>query len=71
MEQWYETGSLVYFESLVKNILAPGPEAVLMIANAVDVARIAQQFRKVDKSTKMVAVEWAGTQQLIELGERL
>lgn len=59
---------LTGYNDLVEELLAPEPEAVLLVANSVDVARLAQQIRKVDISTPIIAVEWAGTQQLIELG---
>lgn len=68
VEIWYDTRTLTGFMDLANDLLQPKPDVILIIANAVDVARIAQQFRKVDTTTKMVAVEWAGTQQLIELG---
>lgn len=68
VEAWHDFRSVVGFVDLVKQLLGPKPDAVFFVANAVDVARLSQQFRNLDASTPIVAVEWAGTQQLIELG---
>lgn len=67
-EVWYDSRSVKGFGELVRELLAPEPDAVLFIANAVAVARMAQQLRKVDATTPMFASEWAATQQVIELG---
>ncbi len=56
------------YDGLVENLLREKPDCVLFIANSVDSARLAQQLRKLDRDTPMLTVEWAGTQQLIELG---
>lgn len=53
---------------LVRRLLLPKPQALLVIGNAVDTARLAQQTRKVDTQIPLVAAEWAGSDQLITLG---
>lgn len=44
------------------------PDVLILIAHSVDVARFSQQVRKIDPGIPLIAAEWAGTQQLIELG---
>ena len=72
-----EVVSAPYFDSTSANyspiidaMLAPKPDALLFIANAVDAARLSQQARKVAPEIPLIAAEWAGTVQLIELGGR-
>lgn len=67
-EVWYDFRSMSGFGDVVRELLAPKPDAVMFVANAVSVARMAQQVRKSDETTPIFASEWAGTQQLIELG---
>jgi branched-chain amino acid transport system substrate-binding protein len=70
VEIWHDFRSVVGFRDMIARLTEPKPDVVFFIANAVDVARLAQQFRNIDRATRIVAVEWAGTQQLIELGGR-
>jgi len=65
---WYSSGNISSFPELLNQISTGKPEVALFVANAVDVARIAQQLRKTNQHISLFAVEWAGTQQLIELG---
>ena len=65
---WYASGAITDFADLQAEIMRVQPEVVLFVANAVDVARIAQQLRKTMTTLRFFAAEWAGTQQLIELG---
>ncbi|MFW5489158.1 MAG: ABC transporter substrate-binding protein [Desulfovibrio sp.] len=67
-EVWYDFSTMSGFGDVVRDLLAPKPDAVMFVANAVSVARMAQQVRKSDKTTPIFASEWAGTQQIIELG---
>lgn len=55
---------------LVGSLLAPRPDGVVIVGNAADSARIAQQVRKQAPSMPLVAAEWAGAAQLLELGGR-
>lgn len=64
-----------YFDSaaatqlpVVEKMLLQQPDALLLVANAGDSARLAQQTRKLNKDVPLMAAEWAGTDQLIELG---
>ncbi len=56
--------------SAAERLLAPTPDTILMVANAVDVARLAQQVRKSDPGVPQVGAEWARSGQLIEMGGR-
>lgn len=53
---------------VVEKMLEQKPDALVLVANAGDSARLAQQTRKLDKHVPLVAAEWAATDQLIELG---
>lgn len=58
------------FGEVAERLQAPSPDGILFIAAAVDVARLAQQVRKLSADTPLSAVEWASTEQLLELGGR-
>ncbi len=53
---------------IVSKSLEDDPQSLIMISNSVDVARIAPQIRKISETIPILAAEWAGTQQLIEMG---
>lgn len=46
----------------------PAPDGLVIVGNAVDAARLAQQVRKLDARRPILVVEWAATEELIELG---
>jgi branched-chain amino acid transport system substrate-binding protein len=50
--------------------LAYQPDALVVVANAIDTANFAQLLRKENQSLPMLTAEWAATEQLIELGGR-
>ncbi len=62
--------SSVGYEAVCRSLVAARPDAVVLIANAVDSARLAQQVRKLAPEMPLIASEWAGASQLIELGGR-
>lgn len=53
---------------IVDDLLASRPDGLAFVAGAADTARLAQQTRKLNRSIPLIATEWAGTEQLIELG---
>lgn len=55
-------------EGVLQKLLGPKPAALVLIANAADVARLAQQTRRLDANVPLVAAEWAGTTHLIQQG---
>lgn len=64
---YFDSGSDNYTE-IVDTMLASRPDGLLFIGNAVDVPRLAQQAYKVRPGIAMIAVDWAATSQIIELG---
>jgi len=59
-------GSLA--EVAAELLRAPTGDGVIIIGNAVDTARMAQQLRKIDTQRPILVVEWAATEELIQLG---
>jgi len=53
-----------------KELLAKNAEVVLLIANSIDTANLAQQIRKLDQKILLVAAEWAASERLVVLGGR-
>lgn len=53
---------------IVQKLLAVRPDGLVFVASAGDSARLAQQTRKLNPGIPLLATEWAGTEQLIELG---
>lgn len=56
-----------YSETAIK-LLEPNPEAILLVANSVDTAQMAQQIRKLNQDVLLVAAEWAASERLLFLG---
>lgn len=63
----FRSGNNTTFLDPTKQLLAARPDAVLIIANAVDAALICQQIRKLSATQPIIAVEWASTERFIEL----
>ncbi len=51
-----------------RHLLAEEPDAIVLITNAADSAKLAREIRKIDRNIALSAAEWAGSEQLIELG---
>jgi branched-chain amino acid transport system substrate-binding protein len=66
--EYVDTTVLTEYHLLTQNLLTGNPDGILFIANSVDVARLSQQVRKIDRDIPLVAAEWAATQNLITLG---
>lgn len=64
----YFSGDDVDFSALASRLLKNKPDAVLMIANSLDTAMLAQQIRKRDTHVRLATSEWAATERLSELG---
>lgn len=58
------------FAETASVLLAAEPEAILLVANSVDTAQLAQQIRKHDTGTLLIAAEWAASEYLLQLGGR-
>ena len=66
----FHSAASTSFSDIADQLLDAAPGGLLFIANAVDVARLAQQVRKRSADVPLAAVEWASTEQLLELGGR-
>lgn len=55
---------------VVAEVLSTQPDVVVLVANAIDTANLAQLLRKSQPTMPLVTAEWAATEQLIELGGR-
>jgi branched-chain amino acid transport system substrate-binding protein len=64
----YASGTDTDFDAVVRNMLVVKPDSLFFISGALDVARFAQQSRKLAPTLPIGAAEWASTEQLIELG---
>ena len=67
-EEPYASGDEVDFARMAEILLQHKPDAVLVIANSVDTAMLAQQLHKRDPAVRITASEWAATERLTELG---
>lgn len=66
----FEAGSGTDLRAIVSEAHTLAPDLLIFIANAGDVARLAQESRKRESSMPLGAAEWAGTDDLIQLGGR-
>ena len=64
----FESSATVVFRRLVEQLVQSDPDGLLFIAGTVDVARLAQQARLVAPELPLIAVEWAASDKLHELG---
>ncbi len=67
----YESSPDADFGRIVTAMIEAGPDGLLFIAGALDVARLAQQARKLDPRLPLTTSEWAGSEQLAELGGKV
>lgn len=66
----FSSGDQTHFAHLARKLLASKPDGVLLVANSVDAALLAQQLRRLNPLVAIVASEWSATERLIELGGR-
>lgn len=64
----FESSAETQFAELVEQLLTTSPDGVLILANSVDTALLAQQVRKRDARVRICTSEWAATERLLELG---
>lgn len=64
----FESATDTSFSDICRQLLHSKPHGLLFIANAIDVARLSQQARKQTPEIPLTAVEWAASEQLLELG---
>jgi branched-chain amino acid transport system substrate-binding protein len=64
----FESADNVSFSDVTDDLLKSRPDGLLFIAGTVDVVRLAQQARRRSPQLPLVAVEWAASEKLHELG---
>jgi branched-chain amino acid transport system substrate-binding protein len=64
----FSSGQVESFGALVERALAARPDAVLVVANALDCASIAQQLRKRSATVALFGTEWGFTQDVLAHG---
>ena len=64
----YESDKSADYEVVVRRMVASGADSLLFISGALDVARLAQQARRLAPKLPIAASEWAATEQLVQLG---
>ncbi|MBA3059369.1 MAG: ABC transporter substrate-binding protein [Gammaproteobacteria bacterium] len=64
----FSSNETTQFGELADRLLEVQPDSVLIVANSVDTALLAQQLRKRSASVHINTSEWAATERLIELG---
>ncbi len=63
----FVSGKVESYAALVKEGLAAGPDVVVIVANALDTASVAQQVRKLSP-VQIVGTEWSFTNDLVRHG---
>lgn len=64
----FESTADTAFAEVVAKMARGSPDSLVLIASAIDVARLAQQARRQLPKLPIVASEWAASEHLIELG---
>lgn len=64
----YESRPDADFAQVLGDMLKNRPDSLFFISGALDVARLAQQARKLAPQLPIGATEWASTEQLVQLG---
>jgi ABC-type branched-subunit amino acid transport system substrate-binding protein len=64
----FEVSQDTMFLQIARELLALGPDGVLIVANSMDSALLCRQLRKLDESIPITLSDWGGTERLLELG---
>jgi branched-chain amino acid transport system substrate-binding protein len=67
----YESSDSADFAGIIRTMLDKRPDGLLFVSGALDVARLAQHARNQDPDMPISACEWAGTEQLLDLGGKV
>jgi branched-chain amino acid transport system substrate-binding protein len=67
----YESRTDTDFGAVIGQMLAARPDGLFFLSGALDVARLAQQARRLAPQLPIGASEWAGTEQLVDLGGKV
>ncbi len=66
----FESGAQERLLPLARQLLADPVDGILILANSLDAALLAQQVRRLDSDVQLAASEWAATSRLTEMGGR-
>ncbi|MCB1889942.1 MAG: ABC transporter substrate-binding protein [Rhodocyclaceae bacterium] len=66
----FESGAQERLQPLARKLLSEPIDGVLILANSLDAALLAQQVRHLDADIQLAASEWAATSRLTEMGGR-
>lgn len=64
----FDANSARGYSDTAKKLLQNNPQALLLVANSVDAAQLAQQIRKLNRDILLIAAEWAASEKLLFLG---
>lgn len=64
----FSTNAERTFLDMARDLLAPRPDGVLIIANSMDSAMLCQQVRKIDSDIPISLADWGATERLLEMG---
>jgi len=64
----FDSGEVASWSGLASRALAARPDAVLLVANALDSAALAQQLRKVRPGLQLLGTEWGFTHDVLAQG---
>jgi branched-chain amino acid transport system substrate-binding protein len=64
----FRSSANVVFSGIMEQLLKSDPDGLLFIAGTVDVVRLAQQAKRQKSNLPLIAVEWAASEKLNELG---
>lgn len=67
----YVSSDSTDFAAVIREMLAKQPAGLLFVSGALDVARLAQHARQQAPQIPISACEWAGSEQLLELGGKV
>jgi branched-chain amino acid transport system substrate-binding protein len=66
--QGFEVSQDTMFLRIARELLAFGPDGVLIVANSMDSALLCRQLRKLDEAIPITLSDWGATERLLELG---
>ena len=65
---FFDAGSATGYSDVADRLLATSPDGIVLVANSVDTAQLAQQIRKREEDIPLAASEWASSERMVFLG---
>lgn len=66
----FRSGDDTSFSEVSQELLSPGPDGLVIVANSVDAALICQQVRKLAPELPIAMSEWASTERFVQMAGR-